>query len=272
MSRYSQLYIERGLRTSDSERARRRLNAILNKLGYAALQPIGLKIVEVQGCYVPTDTRGFYHLDRFFKEAEGRDVLDAVTTIFSVFSEMYQPHIPEMWISAVERILEEEHLAYRVDPQSGVVHLFVDIEFEVNRASALEALGDPRFGDARTDFEAAFRHLRDGNGKEALRMMFPAVEVAAKVLFPGKFASLAANEVDKYIRPVLDRRYAGNQPAIDAGRLLLGGMKNWINAAHPYRHGPEQQEPADPPTDFVIAHLSAGATYLRWIIKLCVDE
>src|SRR4029077_7399646 len=81
------------------------------------------------------------------------------------------------------------------------------------------ALSEPRFGEARTDFEAAHRNLRDGNTKEALWMMFRAVEVAAKVLFPGKFATLAASEVDRHIRPTLDRRYAGNQPAIDAGRL-----------------------------------------------------
>jgi hypothetical protein len=59
----------------------------------------------------------------------------------------------------------------------------------VNQASALEVLSDSRFGEARTDFEAAYRILRGGNGKEAIRMMFPAVEVAAKVLslarFPG---------------------------------------------------------------------------------------
>ena len=110
---------------------------------------------------------------------------------------------------------------------------------------ALEVLGDSRFGEARTDFEAAHRHLRDGDGKEAIRTMFPAVEVAAKVLSPRKFAGLAANEVDKRIRPILDQQL--------------------------YRHGQEQQEPADPPKDFVIAHLSAGATYLRWMIELCSE-
>jgi len=136
---------------------------------------------------------------------------------------------------------------------------------------ALEVLGDSRFGEARTDFEAAHRHLRDGDGKEAIRTMFPAVEVAAKVLSPRKFAGLAANEVDKRIRPILDQRYPGNQPAIAAGRLLLDGMKDWINASRLYRHGQEQQEPADPPKDFVIAHLSAGATYLRWMIELCSE-
>jgi hypothetical protein len=45
-------------------------------------------------------------------------------------------------------------------------------------------------------------------------------------------------------------------------------MEEWINAAQLYRHGQEQQEPAEPPMDFVIAHLSAGATYLRWMIEL----
>jgi hypothetical protein len=49
-------------------------------------------------------------------------------------------------------------------------------------------------------------------------------------------------------------------------------MKNWINAAQLYRHGQEQQEAAEPPIDFVIAHLSAGATYLRWMIELCARE
>jgi hypothetical protein len=161
-------------------------------------------------------------------------------------------------------------LGYRIDPR-GVVHPFVDLEFEANRV-AIDALSDPRFGEARHGFEAAMGHLRDGNGKEAFRMMFPAVETASKVLFPGKFATLAANEVDKHFWPVLDHRYVGNQPAINAGRLLLGGMKDWINAAQLYRHGQEQQEPAEPPVDFVIAHFSVGATYLRWMIELCTRE
>jgi hypothetical protein len=98
-------------------------------------------------------------------------------------------------------------------------------------------------------------------------MMFPTVEVAAKVLFPGAFRRLMPNEVDKHLKPRLEQRYANNDPAISAGRLLLDGMKNWISAAQLYRHGQEQQEPAEPPTDFVIAHLSAGATYLRWMIE-----
>jgi hypothetical protein len=153
--------------------------------------------------------------------------------------------------------------------EDAIVHPYVDQEFEINRRSALEALGDPRFGEARTDFEAAYHHLREREYKQAIRMMFPAVEVAAKVLFPGAFSRLMPNEVDKHLKPQLEQRYAGNEPATAAGRLLLEGLKDWISATQLYRHGQEQQEPAEPPEDFVIAYLSAGATYLRWIIELC---
>jgi hypothetical protein len=71
------------------------------------------------------------------------------------------------------------------------------------------------FGDTLSElseFGAAFRHLRDGNGKEALRMMFPAFKTTSRVLFPG---------IDRFIKPVLDQRYAANRPALDADRLLL---------------------------------------------------
>jgi hypothetical protein len=207
--------------------------------------------------------------DEFFSKCEVRDLLDAVTLIYGYVKRV--PSLPNSydqdWAVETNRILAEENLAYRV-ATDGIVHPFVDAEFEVNRASALEALSGPRFGEARTDFEAAFRHLRDRNGKEAIRMMFPAVEVAAKVLFPGTFARLMPKEVDKHLKPAVERRYTGNEPAIAAGRSLLEGMKNWIVAAQPYRHGQEQQEPAEPPEDFVIAHLSAGAIYLRWMIEL----
>jgi hypothetical protein len=150
-----------------------------------------------------------------------------------------------------------------------VVHPYIDPEFEINRTSALEALLDPKFAEARTDFEAAYRHLRGREYKQAMRMMFPAVEVAAKVLFPGAFSRLMPNEVDKHLKLRVEQCYSGNEPAITAGRQLLEGMKDWIIAAQSYRHGQEQQEPAEPPRDFVIAHLSTGASYLRWMIELC---
>jgi hypothetical protein len=176
--------------------------------------------------------------------------------------------LADAWRTHAAEIFREEHLSYKVN-SLGIVQPFVDLEFERNRSSAIEALGDPRFDEARADFETAYANLRDGNGKVALRMMFPAVEVTAKVLFPGKFAVLGPSEVDRYIAPQMRARYIGNQPAIDGGNQLLSGMKNWINPAQPYRHGQEIERAAAPPPDLVIAHLSTGASYLRWMIELC---
>jgi hypothetical protein len=73
------------------------------------------------------------------------------------------------------------------------------------------------------------------------------------------------NEIDHYLRPKLEQRYKGNAPAIDAGKQLLTSFKGWIAASQPYRHGQEVEDAIEPPQDFVVAHLSAGATFLRWM-------
>jgi hypothetical protein len=99
-------------------------------------------------------------------------------------------------------------------------------------------------------------------------MMLPAVETAAKVIFSDRFASLGLGEVDRYLQSALQTKYEGNQPAIDAGRRPLSSFKEWINASQLYRRGQEINEPAEPPQELVVAHLSAGATFLRWMIEL----
>jgi hypothetical protein len=275
LSRYSQLYVERDRPEQDSKRARIRIhNALLHLVSLVDRRTLFSDLLtlikEETGADIPV--RGYYYDQIEFSICETpiRDLLDTVTVIHT-FLQKISPTSAAHWLSTVGRIFEEENLAYRVGAD-GIVRPFVDVEFEVNRAAALEALGDPRFGEARTDFEAAHRHFRDGSRKEALRMMFPAVEVAAKVLFPGAFARLMPHEVDKHLKPAVERRYSGNEPAIAAGRLLLDGMKDWIAAAQLYRHGQQQEESAEPPMDFVIAHFSAGATYLRWMIELCSDS
>jgi hypothetical protein len=64
---------------------------------------------------------------------------------------------------------------------------------------------------------------------------------------------------------------ATSQPS-NAARLLLDGMKSWINSPQLYRHSQDQQEPAEPSADFVVAHMSAGASRLQCVIELWMDE
>jgi hypothetical protein len=265
LSRYSQLYIERGNRLLDSERFRVRLHAIFEEnLEELFGDRIAKAVKASQGIDIQSGLRR-YLFGRFFRGAEIRDVLDFVTTVFDV---VQNATYRKFWLESIATIFEEEHLGYRVDPE-GIVHPYVDQQFEMTQRAAIEALNQDQFRQARTEFEAAFRHLRGRENIQALRMMFPAVETVAKVLFPGAFPRLTSNEVDRHIAPRMQARYVGNQPATDAANQLLAGMKNWINAAHQYRHGAGAEEPTNPPDDLVIALLSAGATYLRWIIEIC---
>ncbi len=280
VSRYSLLYIDRGRPASDSDRARTRRYTIFKML---IPRHYHMQLAEIIASELGVEVKSFssagsrkYRFDTYFENCEMRDLLDTITFIYDlaknddiIYDETYERNLAcELWHAEVTRILEEENLAYRLDDDA-VVCPYIDAEFEANRASAIDALGQSKFREARADFEAAFRHLRNGEGKQALRMMFPAVETAAKVLFPGAFPRFMPNEVERHLKPRISYRYDRNEPAIKAAGLLLDGLKDWINAAQLYRHGQEQEELAGPPVDFVVAHLSAGATYLRWMIELC---
>ena len=262
MSRYSQLYIERGKPQSDSLRFRRRLAAYGADRFVPGYDFHNERQLLRSKLGVSVGYNGRISLEEFFLKSEMRDVLDAVTVLCQNVRGWDAP-----WLQHVGAVLSEEHMAYRID-QDGVVHPFVDAEFQSNQAAAVIALASPRFGEARDDFGAAFRHLRNGDGKSAIRSMFPAIEVAAKVLFPGALSRLMPNDLDRLLKPKIQSRYTGNEPAIDAAVQLLGGFKQWIIASQPYRHGQEVQEPVEPPQDFLVAHLSTGAAYLRWMIEL----
>ncbi len=273
MSRYSQIYIESGKPTVDSKRARNRLcaflqTALLERSQSNALVVELLRIIEIR-TGADTGNRNappWHRLIKFVGECQLRDLLDFVTLFYTYCTSM-RISAARPWLVHTAEVFQEENLPYRVD-ENGIVHPFVDSEFEVNRAAAIGSLAESQFQAARAEFEDAFRHLRDGEGKQAIRMMFPAVETAAKVLFPGNLTRLMPNEIDRYLRPRMEAKYAGNKPAINAAHSLLESFKSWITASQQYRHGQEVQEHAEPPTEFVVSYLSAGATFLRWMIEL----
>jgi len=271
ISRYSQLYMERGDPQRDSERMRTRLSAFVTRTASPWVnQEFRAEVIRVieeqQGCRVPIGHG--CDLGRFFETAELRDVLDGITAVLRVL-ERRRPRDDAglHWRRHVQQVFLEENMSYRLG-DNDIARPFVDEEFQRNRTAAFAALDDARFGEARDGFEDAFRHLRNGEGKQAIRMMFPAVETAFKVLFPGRFSALDVSGIDSALRPQLHAKCRGNQPAIDSGRQLLEAFKRWIIASQPYRHGQEVQEPAEPPQELVVAHLSAGATFLRWMIEL----
>lgn len=269
---FSRLYIDRGRPSSDSRRFRIRLatfadqmffkSSTMTELRYRFATDIGARL-GVKVPWVGTSVS----IEKFFIEAEIRDVLDSVTILFLRFSGQGYRSEALVWRKHVEQVIFEENLYYNVD-ENCIVHLLVDQEFEFNRAAALGALASQRWSEARADFEAAFKHLRNGEGKQAIRMMFPAVEVAFRVMTKNAASRLMPNEAKKNMNPLLEQKYAGNLPAIDAGKQLLEAFEKWIVASQPYRHGQAVENVSDPPLDLVVAHLSTGAAFLRWMIEL----
>jgi hypothetical protein len=269
MSRYSQLYIERGKPAQDSERFRRRLCLFVER---ELSESAGKIVAEIEwtGAVVPSlpsvyGPSAYANLRSYFEKATVPDLLDAITIVLQVL----RPPNPKgtKWQEYVERVFREENLTYRLG-SDGIVHPHIDQEFEANRAAAIETLNSPKFNETKHGFNEAFRHLRNGEGRQAVRMMFPAVETAARVLFPGEFQSFDVNQVARHLQPRLEAKYAGNEPALKAGRQMLEGLKKWITASHNYRHGQEVESLAHPPQDLVVAYVSTGAAFLRWMIEL----
>src|SRR5438067_10192816 len=139
MSRFSQLYIERGSRLPDSERARARIAA-----HFREFDAYGPDIADAIRKNLGRDVlknwrhgRDRLNFDHFFKTAEIRDVLDAITLVFERLKK-YSTFSASGWLDAIGAVFDEENLAYTVDATTGIVRPFIDAEFQANKVAGLE--------------------------------------------------------------------------------------------------------------------------------------
>ena len=49
---------------------------------------------------------------------------------------------------------------------------------------------------------------------------------------------------------------------------MLASLKDWVDAAHFYRHEPGTEEVAQPPLPLAVYLVSIGASHLRWLAEL----
>jgi hypothetical protein len=267
------MYVRRETRRQDSERFRRRLAASAEAgLGRLHDDYHRERLYHLLRLNLGANLggQGVVDFELYFLECPLEEALDAITLVHNAALDVHDERSATAWAEHIQRIFDEEHLAYRLG-NDGIVHPFVDQEFEVNRAAALDALNHPLLGEGRADFDASMRHLRDGHGKQAIFMAFRWLETAARVLLPGKPKLLSESVVGQELPGLIEKVYRGNEPAITAGRQMAETLKKWITACQPYRHGQEVTEAADPPQDLVVLHLSTGASLLRWLIGLATE-
>lgn len=217
------------------------------------------------GVTVQYSNRPYYELQWLFKKGEMRDVLDAITEIPKALATFgYKGRVAaEEWFKFVEIVFQEESMGYRLD-ENGVVHYYVDEEFNRNRYSTLSLLDDEKYVTVKAEYEKAFSYLDrvPPDTKAAVRSMFEALEILFKQI-TGK-ERLNRYFVKNDLKELCLRVYEGDDVARRVGEGFFDGFGEWVNALHNYRHG--QDTLAPPPEDLTVYILSSGSAYLRWLI------
>lgn len=206
--------------------------------------------------------------EKFFKQAELRDVLDCVSSTYAVLRSLANHRGAETWLRDVAFVFDAQNVKYRIDVDGSVL-LRVDEQFEADRVATLSGLDGHRYQGVRAEFDGAYHALaaEHPNGKQAIRGVFEACEVVFKLMFPGA-QRLAAPQLGQHLSPFVAEHYAGDRPAQQAADKLVQSFTDWVASAQFYRHGQVQEEPNQPPLEVAIAVLSSGASYLRWLIQL----
>lgn len=273
------LHVDRPL--PDSPRARVRLAQYYsNWLHKDYGDKIQKAIPAELGVELPYFANFGYDVSGFLKKAEARDFLSAVTLIYrqviewtfdsekGAFIKSPVDYVAGSWQEFVSRVFKEESLAFTVDEECGV-HPLVDMEYERNIASSIACLGMPRFGAARSAFEAAQAKLASNppDTKGALRDIFEAAETLTK-LISGSGKALTAGFVRSELEPQIRKHYEKEPVAGRASGHAALSFADWIDAVHQYRHGHQAEEPIAPPTELAVLLASQGASYIRWLVDM----
>lgn len=144
----------------------------------------------------------------------------------------------------------------------------VDEEFSTTVQSVLDGLGDPKFTAARSALEDALGNLSPTrqSGKGLIRGVFEAVESAFLVVIEKKANRINGQSIEQHLKPLLNERYSGIPEAGDKIDRMLRTLKEWVNSAHPYRHGAPFEEVHEAPLDEAILSATIGMGFLRYFV------
>ena len=269
---FSRVYLERTAPVRDSPRFRTRLDGFFYQNLYDHRGQLSDEITTELGVSLNTTFGGGPDLTLFFATAEIRDILDTISLITRILQGRNYYGLCNRWIKFVQRTFDEESLGYRVDSKGGV-HYVVDEEFEINRVSAIAALTLPKYAAVTKALESAFSAL-DGqpiNAKAAVRDTFEALETLVKLLTDSN-KNLDEKMVRKELGDLLRRLPEYSEPSgASTISKFIESLADWVNAAHPYRHGQKTEKLVAPSLTSAVLFLSTGAAYIRWLVAQLGD-
>ncbi|MCE8419138.1 hypothetical protein LZ190_10535 [Rhodovulum sulfidophilum] len=280
--RFSHVYLVRGEPERDSKKARFRL-AKLAERSCPPAKPLRHgssvdynknaqeKIENELGVRFGTQSTAgalIRSWDWYFNKVTVTEMLDTITVVAASLHNQYTNDDKRgRFLSEARRILKEENLAYEID-EIGGVHPLVDATFSVAMETAISGMDTPRYAAS-----AEFINRIDGyllqNPQDfigAIRAVFGACENTFKLMYEAP--RLDARAAGERIGGDQQRLYAEHPTLQAASAKMLEAFKQWVNAAHFYRHEQGVEEPNQPAPEVAILLISQGLSFARWLTVL----
>ncbi len=194
------------------------------------------------------------------------EFLDTITVIVS-YLRRCEAKNEANFVTQVQRIFKEENMAYEVDDLGGI-HPLVDGAFGAAKLSAIAALSSDRYSGTAKLVDAIDPCLLQDpvDYIGAIRAVFGANENLFKLMFGVQ--QLKADYATKYIGPKQQALYEGHPNLKAASSKTLEGFKDWINAAHFYRHEQGEETWIQPSEEFAILVVHQGLAFVRWLAQI----
>lgn len=279
--RFSHVYLNRGAPEKDSKTARFRLSKhcedscpipssrhggstnYKQKAIDAIESELGIKFASKS-----QSGQAYQIWEWYFRRISVIEMLDTITIVAnSLYSEFARFDRRKAFIERVRIIFTEENLAYQID-DNGSIHPLIDSAFSSAKASAIAVLSGTRYEATAACVDAIDKHLLQdpADYKGAIRSIFGANENLFKLMYavPRLDAKSAGENVGKTIQSA----YVGHPSLQAASTKMIESFKDWINAAHFYRHEEGVEEPNQPSEEAAILMISQGISFVRWLAQL----
>ncbi|WP_039016870.1 hypothetical protein [Halocynthiibacter namhaensis] len=202
----------------------------------------------------------------FFNRITILEFLDALTVLVIARNARYRAE-GNTYLAELKRIFLEENLAYEFDDEGGV-HPLVDGAFTANTNSAIAALEGERYAGTLALIDSIDGHLIQNPSSYvgAIRAVFGANENLFKLMFGTN--QLNAKFAAQHIGPIQQRLYDGHPLKLGSNSKMLAAFKQWIDAAHFYRHEEGAETPTQPNEEFSVLFVSQGLGFVRWLAQI----
>ena len=266
---YSRRNPPTGPRSEDSERLRNRVAMYLSTIDSQCLQAAWKEVAINTG-----EPKNWAALDAFLRACPWDVFIDCITHItnglpksqvVAAYSEdLVYPR--QKWLEFVIPAFDQEHVAFKIDTQGRALSV-VDAAFSELVDTTLDGLNDPRFANAKSDVQAALKHMKKSEAlDEAIDSTFKAAENIYKM-------SSGAIQLDDSARKYYQTNWAYKLsiPEKHALAKMIVTLSEWVNAAHYYRHADNQPRPTPPSRETAVWMISTSLAHIRWMAHVHIE-